>query len=165
MKKFLCLLLSCIGVIACAAETNLVKNPDFAHTYAPGKASYWSMSSKTAVFKPGTAGGVMELAANNKHSALLQEMKFSCDQDVNLTMSFEYCGTANINGTLHAVGADGKELKIKGRNCKSTASSEFKTISSKLVIPAGTRQLRIALRCYGEGKATFKTVKLIPVKQ
>ena len=171
MKKFFALSLLLAGVMLCAAgeSVNLVNNGDFAKTYNKGtKAEFWGMNSKkdTCVFKPGKDGGVLELNAKNKHTALLQEIALKPYSGSKvLEMSFQYQGTVKtIAGTLHAIGADGKELKVKGRNCKGTAAAEFKTVSSKLTIPAGAVKLRIALRVYGAGRVTFKDVKLCEVQ-
>lgn len=168
MKKIVvCGLLLWGAWLSIAAEGNLVKNPDFAKTYAQGtKAENWSLNSKkdTGVFTPTQEGGVLKLNANNKHTALLQEIPLKpYTGTMDLEMSFSYKGTIKrINGSLHATDATGKELKIKCRSCQAVPAADFQKISSRFQIPEGAVKLRVALRAYGEGTVTFTDVQLSP---
>lgn len=170
-KHLLAVVLSFAGILAASgaenAASNLIQNPDFSKTYGtPAKASYWGVNftqKGSGTFTPGAEGGVLDLSDASRHAALLQELDLPARSEAaTLELKFEYRGTVkSIAGTLHALDAEGKELKVKGRNAKGTpAEAEWQQGSAVLTIPAETRKLRLALRAYGPGKIAFRQVSL-----
>ena len=158
-----------LALAATAAESaaNLIQNPDFSQTYGnPPKASYWGVNFSqkgSGVFTPGAEGGVLNLSEQSKHAALLQELTVPAkEESTKLTLKFQFQGTVkNIAGTLHAMDADGKELKVQGRSAKGVPSeTEWKDAGTLFTIPPATVKLRLALRAYGSGKIAFRHVLL-----
>ena len=150
------------------AASNLIQNPDFSKTYNnPPKALYWGVNFSqkgSGVFTPGAEGGVLDLSEQRKHAALLQELAYAPKENgTKLELKFQFQGTVkNIAGTLHALDAAGKELKIQGRAAKAVPSeTEWKEAGAVFTIPEGTVKLRLALRAYGAGKIAFKQVQLV----